>query len=144
MVSNLVHFCLRIYSVVPLAIILWSAHVHIIVIDSNFLTDHNSIRSSIPSSHCICPNDSSPYDGEVVIVVPALDPPPSTTSSSVSTEIPIYSEAPIRVITESQHIVHTHHMPSSIVHNTHERDGDPGSPRTTTESSGDSIVFLFL
>lgn len=64
------------------------------------------------SSHYVCPSDSSPYDGEVVIMVPALDPPgqPSTASAVASTHIDV-------------------------------QISDMGSPKTTTESSGKVVAL---
>lgn len=67
--------------------------------------------SSSISSHYVCPSDSSPYEGEVVIVVPALDPPPQAPPASGG-------------------------GPSVQIVETQVQEKDLGSPKTTTESSG--------
>lgn len=79
-------------------------------IDSFKLRDSSySFNFSSISSHYTCPSETSSYEGEVVIVVPALDPPQQQPSSAqvASTHIEMQSQ-----------------------------ERDMGSPRTTTESSG--------
>ncbi|XP_063914743.1 potassium voltage-gated channel subfamily KQT member 5-like isoform X4 [Zophobas morio] len=67
------------------------------------------------SSNYVCPSDSMPYDGEVVIVVPALNPPPPPPSSGGE---PSATTSGAICMAEIQ---------------TQERE--LGSPRTATESS---------